>query len=302
MVQRIPALSAPVSFFSYTGQLCHVLQYACSVFGLVVLAIWFALLPPPAPAPGNGERFPGGPALLAALFVAAAALGGFATVRQTGWHPAPAYRLFYLLLTRTTACFAALYTLAGIVIVAGRRRASAASVTQVYEASAPAQRGAAMRGAIASGMGSQEYNSLVRTKASRKEDITLSCVWYWRIGPQLARLLARLELEGGEPEAAAPGRLAERPLRPQPAGARPEGAAVHDPEARGAQLVAAAQHLQCHYARGAMIGVCIQRARREHQCRPHAVEHAREVPFQALAAVGMPGGERIGIRHAHARR
>jgi hypothetical protein len=130
MVLRIPALSAPVSFFSYTGQLCHVLQYACSVFGLVVLAIWFALLPPPAAAPVNGERSPGGAALLAALFVAAAALGGFATVRQTGWHPAPAYHLIYLLLTRTTAFFAALYTLAGIAILAGRRRASAHSVTQ----------------------------------------------------------------------------------------------------------------------------------------------------------------------------
>jgi len=131
MVQRIPALSAPVSFFSYTGQLCHVLQYVSSVFGLLVLAIWFALLPVPAPAPGNGERSAGGPVLLAALFVAAAALGGYVTMVHTGWHLAPAYHLIYLLLTRTTAFFAALYTLAGIVILAGRRRASVASVTQM---------------------------------------------------------------------------------------------------------------------------------------------------------------------------
>jgi Domain of unknown function (DUF4184) len=131
MVQRIPALSAPVSFFSYTGQLCHVLQYASSVFGLLVLAIWFVLLPVPAPAPGNGERSPGGPVLLAALFVAAAAVGGCVTMENTGWHLAPAYHVIYLLLTRTTAFFAALYTLAGMVILAGRRRASAASVTQM---------------------------------------------------------------------------------------------------------------------------------------------------------------------------
>lgn len=131
MVQRIPALSAPVSFFSYTGQLCHVLQYASSVFGLLVLAIWFVLLPVPAPAPGNGERSPGGPVLLAALFVAAVAIGGCVTMANTGWHLAPAYHFIYLLLTRTTAFFAALYTLAGIVILAGRRRASAASVTQM---------------------------------------------------------------------------------------------------------------------------------------------------------------------------
>jgi hypothetical protein len=131
MVQRIPALSAPVSFFSYTGQLCHVLQYASSVFGLLVLAIWFVLLPVPAPAPGNGERSPGGPVLLAALFAAAAAIGGCVTMANTGWHLGPAYHFIYLLLTRTTAFFAALYTLAGIVILAGRRRASAASVTQM---------------------------------------------------------------------------------------------------------------------------------------------------------------------------
>ncbi len=131
MVPRIPALSAPVSFFSYTGELCHVLQYACSVFGLAVLAIWFVLLPVQAPAPGNGERSPGGPLLLTALFVAAAAVGGYVTMDHLGWHPGPAYRLIYLLLTRTTAFFAALYILAGIVILAARRRAATASVTQM---------------------------------------------------------------------------------------------------------------------------------------------------------------------------
>ncbi|MFZ0498807.1 MAG: DUF4184 family protein [Steroidobacteraceae bacterium] len=132
MVLRIPALSAPVSFFSYTGQLCHVLQYACSVFGLVVLAIWFTLLPAPVPArePSHGERFAGGPMLLAAIFVAAALAGSFATAEKLAWHLTPEYRLIYLLLTRTTAFFAALYTLAGIVVVAARRRVSAASVTQ----------------------------------------------------------------------------------------------------------------------------------------------------------------------------
>jgi len=132
MVQRIPALSAPVSFFSYTGQLCHVLQYACSVFGLAVLAVWFALLP--APAVANGERSSGGaggPMLLAAIFLAAVAVGGCVTMKSVGWHLGPSYHLIYLLLTRTTAFFAAFYTLAGIIILAGRRHASAASVTQV---------------------------------------------------------------------------------------------------------------------------------------------------------------------------
>lgn len=129
MVRRIPALSAPVSFFSYTGPLCHLLQYGFSVFGLVVLAIWFGLLP--APAPGEADRSAGGPVLLATIFLMAAAAGIYLTMHQTGWHLSPAYHLMYLLLTRTTACFAALYTLAGILILAGRRRAAAASVTQM---------------------------------------------------------------------------------------------------------------------------------------------------------------------------
>ncbi|HUN72109.1 MAG TPA: DUF4184 family protein [Steroidobacteraceae bacterium] len=132
MVGRIPALSAPVSLFSYTGELCHVLQYASSVFGLAVMAIWLMRLPQPMPAgrPADGERS-GGPLLLAALFAAAAAAGGLETAEHLLWHIPAAYHLFYLLLTRTTAWFAVLYTLAGIVIVRGRRRAAGASVTQM---------------------------------------------------------------------------------------------------------------------------------------------------------------------------
>lgn len=132
MVSRVSALSAPVSFFSYTGELCHVLQYVSSVFGLAVLAVWFALLPPlPTQEASNGERSAGGPLLLAALFLAAAVAGGFETVEHIVRHVPARYHLFYLLLTRTTAWFALLYTIAGIVIVRGRRRSAAASVTQM---------------------------------------------------------------------------------------------------------------------------------------------------------------------------
>ena len=132
MVQRIPALSAPVTLFWYSGQLCHVLQYACSVFGLAVLAVWFVLLPAPPAVPASGERSTGGPLLLAGIFAVALAAGAYEATRQhVFWHWPPAYHLIYLLVTRTTASFAALYTLTGIVIVAGRRRASAASVTQM---------------------------------------------------------------------------------------------------------------------------------------------------------------------------
>jgi Domain of unknown function (DUF4184) len=130
MVSRISALSAPVSLFSYTGELCHVLQYASSVFGLAVLAIWFVRLPTPAGEPANAERPAGGPLLLAGLFAAAAAAAGIETVEHLMRHIPARYHLFYLLITRTTAWFALLYTVAGIVMVRGRRRA-AASVTQM---------------------------------------------------------------------------------------------------------------------------------------------------------------------------
>jgi hypothetical protein len=128
LVLRISALSAPVSLFSYTGELCHVLQYASSVFGLTVLAVWFVLLP--APEPANGERATGGPLLLVMLFAAAAAAGGAETVEHIVRHIPARYHLFYLLLTRTTAWFALLYTVAGVVMVRARRRSAAASVTQ----------------------------------------------------------------------------------------------------------------------------------------------------------------------------
>jgi hypothetical protein len=131
MVSRVSALSAPVSFFSYTGELCHVLQYASSVFGLAVLAIWFALLPTPTGESGNGERTAGGLLLLLVLVAAAAAAGGLETVEHIVRDNPPRYRIFYLLLTRSVAWFALLYTAAGILVVRSRRRAAGASVTQM---------------------------------------------------------------------------------------------------------------------------------------------------------------------------
>lgn len=130
MVSRVSALSAPVSFFAYKGELCHVLQYVSSVFGLAILALWFILLPVPASAVRDRERPTGGPLLLSALVAAAAAAGGFETLEHLVQHVPASYHLLYLLLTRTVAWFALLYTVAGILIVRGRRRAGAASVTQ----------------------------------------------------------------------------------------------------------------------------------------------------------------------------
>ena len=122
MVLRVSALSAPVTIGSYTGELCHVLQYASSVFGLTVLAIWFVRLPDPEPGRREPGRSAGGPVLLGALLAIAATVGGYETAQDILRHSTVRYHLLYLLLTRTTAWFALLYTLAGILIQLARRR------------------------------------------------------------------------------------------------------------------------------------------------------------------------------------
>lgn len=127
MVSRISALSAPISFFSYTGEMCHVLQYASSVFGLTVLAVWFVRRPSPQAQRRGAERRLGGPLLLAGLLAGAVTAGGIETVQDLAGHALTNYHVLYLLLTRTTAWFALLYTLAGMIIVLGRRRAAPAA-------------------------------------------------------------------------------------------------------------------------------------------------------------------------------
>ncbi|MGH8169636.1 MAG: DUF4184 family protein [Steroidobacteraceae bacterium] len=127
MVSRISALSAPVSFFGYTGEMCHVLQYVSSVFGLAVLAIWFVRLPVPPSRSRDGERTAGGPVLLAVLLAAATIVGGLQTMEHLVRDNPARYHIFYLLLTRCVAWFALLYAAAGIFIVRGRRRAAASA-------------------------------------------------------------------------------------------------------------------------------------------------------------------------------
>ncbi|MFI4885222.1 MAG: DUF4184 family protein [Steroidobacterales bacterium] len=127
MVSRISALSARVTIFGYTGELCHVLQYVSSVFGLAVLAIWFLRLPAPPLRGRDAERSTGGPVLLAVLFAAAAIVGSFETMEHLVRDNPARYHIFYLLFTRCVAWFALLYTIAGVFIVRGRRRAAASA-------------------------------------------------------------------------------------------------------------------------------------------------------------------------------
>jgi hypothetical protein len=65
------------------------------------------------------------------LCAVAALAGGLEAIERILRDNPARYTIFYLLLTRTVAWFALLYTVAGIVIVRGRRRATGASVTQM---------------------------------------------------------------------------------------------------------------------------------------------------------------------------
>ena len=116
VVRRVAALSAPVTFGSYTGPLCHVLQYLSSVFGLIVMAIWYwRLAVPPRAPPGSGApRSAVGP-ILVLVASAAVLIGG---VQASGYFQRTpvVYGTIFTFLTHSLAWFAALYLVAGIVI------------------------------------------------------------------------------------------------------------------------------------------------------------------------------------------
>jgi Domain of unknown function (DUF4184) len=116
MVHRVAALSAPVTIGPYSGQLCHVLQYVSSAFGLIVMAVWYARLRTPRPsaaAPG-AARSPVGPVLVLVV-VAATLIGSVQAVEHFNrWHSF--YLTIDILLTRSLAWFAVLYLVAGTIV------------------------------------------------------------------------------------------------------------------------------------------------------------------------------------------
>lgn len=125
MVHRVAALSAPVTIGPYSGQLCHVLQYVSSVFGLTVMAVWYWRLPgpPAAAAVQNAPRSAVGPVLL--LIAAAAILIGSVQATEYfvgsgmihyGIHSGTVYRTVTILLTRSLAWFGPLYLIAGTIV------------------------------------------------------------------------------------------------------------------------------------------------------------------------------------------
>ena len=115
MVHRVAALSAPVTIGPYAGPVCHVLQYLSSVFGLVVLAVWYLRLP--APPSSEGHMRAHSSSMPALLLVAAAAvvIGGVQATEYFG-RTANVYRTLEVFLTHGLAWFGLLYLVAGITV------------------------------------------------------------------------------------------------------------------------------------------------------------------------------------------
>ena len=123
--ERVAALSAPVSIFGWDTETSHLLQYLSSVFGLVVLVLWFRTLLKRVPDQvATDSSRPGAQWwLLALLAFGSLAIGG--SRAWAAWNSGITisyYRVAYLLLTRTIGWFVALYLVTGIIVLLSRRR------------------------------------------------------------------------------------------------------------------------------------------------------------------------------------
>jgi hypothetical protein len=97
------------------------LQYLSSVFGLVVLALWFRSLLKRVPATVTTDQArPRARWLLLAL-IAFVSLSIGVSRAFLAWHSGSYYHLGYLLLTRSIGWFVALYLAAGILVLLSRR-------------------------------------------------------------------------------------------------------------------------------------------------------------------------------------
>jgi Domain of unknown function (DUF4184) len=122
-VERVAALSAPVSIFGWETETSHLLQYLSSVFGLVVLALWFRSLSKHVPATVTEQPRARARWLLLTLIVIVSLSIGVIRA-YLAWHSGAYYRLGYLLLTRTIGWFVALYLGVGIIVLLSLRSVS----------------------------------------------------------------------------------------------------------------------------------------------------------------------------------
>lgn len=118
---RVAALSAPITLFGWDTATSHLLQYVSSVFGLVILAIWFRRLVARVPAAvAEAQSRPRARWLVLVMISFASLLIGVSRA-YLAWHTGSYYHLGYLLLTRTIGWFAVLYLAAGLVTLVSRR-------------------------------------------------------------------------------------------------------------------------------------------------------------------------------------
>jgi hypothetical protein len=130
VVKRVDALSAPITIGNYTGSMCHVLQYVCSVAGLLILAIWYRRLPTPVVEPPGAVGTSSFARAVLLLLVTVTAIGiGAYTAAHAALGGASNYRVFYLLLTRAIAWFAALYLAAGLFVTFTQKKPEALAET-----------------------------------------------------------------------------------------------------------------------------------------------------------------------------
>jgi hypothetical protein len=124
LTQRVSALSAPIYIGTYTGTLCHLLQYVSSVAGLIILAFWYVRLRTSEWEPPQQTAFLSSPvrtAVMLMICTTAAAVGGFIAVHVAS-QGAANYRIIYVMLTRSIAWFVVLYVAAGSLILLSRRK------------------------------------------------------------------------------------------------------------------------------------------------------------------------------------
>jgi hypothetical protein len=125
IVRRVAALSAPITFGSYTGTLCHVLQYVSSVAGLLILAIWYRRLPTPTPVadpPGAAALSTSGRTVLLVMVCLVAAAVGTYRATQLALEGSSNYRVIYVLLTRSISWFVAVYLAVGLIVTFTRKK------------------------------------------------------------------------------------------------------------------------------------------------------------------------------------
>jgi hypothetical protein len=131
MVRRVAALSAPITIGSYTGTMCHVLQYVSSVAGLLILAIWYRRLSTPKLEPPGASTLSLSTrtTLLVLVCAAAAATGGYSAYRAV-MEDASTYRVIYALCIHSIAWFVLLYLAVGLVVTYLRKRPEPLAETQ----------------------------------------------------------------------------------------------------------------------------------------------------------------------------